>query len=140
MTRTVYYTASTLDGFIATPDHSLDWLLSREIDAEGPMGYQDFEKSVGAIVMGSSTYRWIREHEPDSWVYTAPTWVFTHRSVEAPPGALHQRVSHRPMLRAGPPGAARTDPAPSVRPPRRRGRPRPWRPRGRRRSRRPAPR
>jgi dihydrofolate reductase len=38
MTRTVYYTATSLDGFIATDDHSLDWLFSRESDADGPMG------------------------------------------------------------------------------------------------------
>jgi dihydrofolate reductase len=87
VTRTVYYTASTLDGFIATAHHSLDWLLTREIDAEGPMGYKDFEKSVGAIVMGSSTYRWVREHEPSSWAYTVPAWVLTHQDLEPYPGA-----------------------------------------------------
>lgn len=31
MTKTQYYTATSLDGFIADPDNSLDWLL--EIDA-----------------------------------------------------------------------------------------------------------
>jgi dihydrofolate reductase len=88
VTRTVYYTATTLDGFIATTDHSLAWLLSREIDQDGPFGYADFEKRVGAVVMGSSTYRWIREHEPQSWAYTVPAWVLTHRSDLAPyPGA-----------------------------------------------------
>ena len=33
---TIYYTGCTLDGFIATDDHSLDWLLSRDIDESGP--------------------------------------------------------------------------------------------------------
>ncbi len=88
MTRTVYNTATTLDGFIATSDHSLDWLLSRQIDQNGPMNHADFEKRVGAIVMGSSTYRWVREHEPESWAYSMPAWVLTHRQdLEPHPGA-----------------------------------------------------
>ena len=39
---TIYYTGCTLDGFIATDDHSLDWLTSRDIDNEGPMAYPAF--------------------------------------------------------------------------------------------------
>ena len=60
---THYYTASSLDGFIADPDHSLSWLLSRDVDADGPMAYQQFMKSIGAVVMGSSTYRWVLDND-----------------------------------------------------------------------------
>lgn len=88
MTRTVYYTATTLDGFIADPQHSLDWLLTREADHEGALGYQAFEKTVGSLVMGASTYRWVREHGgPDAWSYTQPAWVLTHRAMQPYPGA-----------------------------------------------------
>jgi dihydrofolate reductase len=87
VTRTVYYTATTLDGFIATENHSLDWLLTREADHEGPMGYRAFEKRIGALVMGASTYRWIREHEPSDWPYSVPAWVLTHRKSTGHPGA-----------------------------------------------------
>ena len=56
---TVYFTASSLDGFIVDEADSLDWLMSRAIDADGPFGYDAFAKSVGALVMGSATYEWI---------------------------------------------------------------------------------
>jgi dihydrofolate reductase len=88
MTRTVYYTATTLDGFIADPHHSLDWLLTREADHEGAMGYKAFEKTVGSLVMGASTYQWIRDNGgPDAWTYDQPAWVLTHRTMEPYAGA-----------------------------------------------------
>jgi dihydrofolate reductase len=56
---TQYYTATTLDGFIADPDNSLDWLFTRERDEVGPLNYGDFIARVGAMAMGSTTYEWI---------------------------------------------------------------------------------
>lgn len=79
MPYTTYYTATTLDGFIATPDHSLDWLLSRTVEGDGPMGYDEFIKDIGAICMGASTYQWILD-SGEAWVYDMPAWVFTHRT------------------------------------------------------------
>ena len=86
MTRTVYFTATSLDGFIATAEHSLDWLLSRENDPAGPMGYEGLIAGVGAVAMGATTYRWVRENDP-GWAPEHPTWVFTHRELEPLPGA-----------------------------------------------------
>lgn len=84
---THFFTASSLDGFIATEEHSLDWLLSRDIDQEGPMSYVQFEKGIGALAMGASTYEWVMGHEEGRWGYTQPTWVFTHRALDLPEGA-----------------------------------------------------
>lgn len=75
---TIYYTGCTLDGFIATDDHSLDWLTSRDIDEEGPMAYPAFRERVGACVMGANTWQWILDHDEDGWD-PKPTWVVTHR-------------------------------------------------------------
>ncbi|OFB41047.1 deaminase [Mycolicibacterium sp. (ex Dasyatis americana)] len=77
--KTVYYTASSLDGFIVDAEDSLDWLISRNIDQRGPFGYDEFIKTIGALVMGSSTYEWIVKNQPDEWMYEQPTWVLTHR-------------------------------------------------------------
>lgn len=84
---THFYTASSLDGFIATDQHSLDWLLKQDIDHDGPMAYAAFEKTIGALAMGASTYEWVMRHEEGRWGYAQPTWVFTHRALEVPEGA-----------------------------------------------------
>lgn len=77
--KTVYYTASSLDGFIVDTDDSLDWLITRNIDQYGPFGYDEFIKTIGALVMGSATYEWILKDQPGEWMYEQPTWVLTHR-------------------------------------------------------------
>jgi dihydrofolate reductase len=94
VSRTQYYTATTLDGFIADENHSLEWLFTRDQDRAGPLNYADFLAGVGALAMGSTTYEWILEHERRGqdpaawqWPYDVPCWVFTHRQLEVVPGA-----------------------------------------------------
>jgi dihydrofolate reductase len=91
---TQYYTATTLDGFIADPDHSLEWLFTRRREPGGPLTYDEFIAGVGAIAMGSTTYEWILDHEFSgkdpaewTWPYDVPCWVFTHRELQVVPGA-----------------------------------------------------
>jgi dihydrofolate reductase len=76
---TVYFTASSLDGYIVDDTDSLDWLVTRDVDADGPFGYRAFMKSIGALVMGSATYEWILKDQPGAWMYEQPSWVLTHR-------------------------------------------------------------
>jgi dihydrofolate reductase len=76
---TVYFTASSLDGYIVDEADSLDWLTSRAIDPDGPFGYAAFNESVGALVMGSATYEWMVRNHPGAWIYEQPSWVLTHR-------------------------------------------------------------
>jgi dihydrofolate reductase len=76
---TIYYTASSLDGYIVDEADSLDWLTSRDIDKNGPFNYDEFIKTIGAVVMGSATYEWIVKNHPGEWMYEQPSWVVTHR-------------------------------------------------------------
>ncbi|MHB1064487.1 MAG: dihydrofolate reductase family protein [Georgenia sp.] len=83
---TQYFTAASLDGFIADEEHSLSWLLTRDVDSAGPMGYDPFFAEVGAMAMGATTYRWILDHERAAdgavpWPYEIPCWVLTHRDL-----------------------------------------------------------
>ncbi|WP_310569939.1 dihydrofolate reductase family protein [Gemmatimonas sp.] len=84
---TQYYTASSLDGFIATEDDSIEWLFSL-VDVNAT-SYPQFIADVGALAMGSATYEWMLKHvikpttgDGASWPYTQPTWVFSSRAIE----------------------------------------------------------
>jgi len=109
--KTQYYAATSLDGFIATPDDSLEWLFPLGDIEE--TGYPDFIRDVGALAMGSSTYEWMLRHivgpqarRPGPWPYKQPTWVFTTRSLAVAAGADIRfasgdvRAVHADMVRA----------------------------------------
>src|SRR4051794_6839548 len=106
MSRTIYYTATTLDGFLADPSDSLDWLF--EVPAEEgstSRRFEDFLAGVGGILMGSSTYLWILAHErvlesPEKWRewYGGKAWVvMTSRELPAVPGVRFARGDVRPV-------------------------------------------
>lgn len=86
--KTQYYTASSLDGFIADSNNSLDWLF--QFGDVSETSYPQFMSEVGAIAMGSTTYEWISKHQ--SWPYQQPTWVFSSRSLPGIEGANIQFV------------------------------------------------
>ncbi|MBT1073448.1 dihydrofolate reductase family protein [Pelotalea chapellei] len=90
--KTQYYTASSLDGFIATEDDSLEWLFP--LADLNDSSYPDFIAEVGALAMGSATYEWIVRNANkitaetgSSWPYTQPVWVFTSRVLQAVEGS-----------------------------------------------------
>lgn len=93
MTRTRYYTATTIDGYIADSDNSLDWLF--EVETEPGEQFERFLSGVGALCMGATTYRWVYAHErlaerPEEWARwygQRPCWVFTHHDLPGVPGA-----------------------------------------------------
>lgn len=98
--KTQYYAATSLDGFIAGPDDSLDWLLGYEV---AETSYPAFIRDVGALAMGSATYEWLLRHADEpTWPYEQPTWVFTSRTLATVPGAdiRFVRGDVRPVHRA----------------------------------------
>jgi len=90
MSRVLFETAVTLNGFLADEANSLDWLFavsSDETPAVAPTATVQVE--------GSTTYEWVLEHEdlianPHKWAEyfgTKPTFVFTTRDLPVPEGA-----------------------------------------------------
>jgi dihydrofolate reductase len=109
--RTVYYTASSLDGFIADEHHAIDWLM--QFPDDGNSSYPEFIARIGAVCMGSHTYEWMWQHhigpeapEPMPWPYAQPTWVVSSRDLPRPSaGEVHfargdVRAIHAEMARA----------------------------------------
>ena len=96
VTRTQYFTATSVDGFIADADNSLDWLFEVPRNGgSGAEGFGDFFGEIGAMAMGATTYEWVFAHErlderPEKWAEwygDTPTWVFTHRELPTVSGA-----------------------------------------------------
>jgi len=93
--KTQYFTATSLDGFIATENDSLDWLFP--LGDLNQSSYPGFISNVGALAMGSSTYEWMLRHAEtvtaetgSPWPYSQPTWIFTKRQLPTIEGAnLH---------------------------------------------------
>ena len=109
--KTQYFTASSLDGFIATEDDSLDWLFP--LGDVNETSYPSFIANVGALAMGSATYEWMVRNSQtvgaqmgSAWPYTQPTWVFTTRQLPRIEGATIEFVSgnvrpvHEAMVKA----------------------------------------
>jgi dihydrofolate reductase len=90
--KTQYFTATSLDGFIATENDSLEWLFPLgDLDNSS---YPEFIAGVGALAMGSSTYEWMLRNAQQvaaetgsAWPYTQPAWVFSSRQLPAIDGA-----------------------------------------------------
>jgi len=91
MARIVGYIATSLDGFIATPDENLDWLMQQPDLELGEYDYRNFIKTIRTVVMGRATYDWI-ERFPGGWEYDGKrVIVVTSRPIDNPKGALETR-------------------------------------------------
>ena len=107
------YIATSLDGFIARENGSLDWLPqpdtdigstdSDAADAGGDMGFQAFMASIDAMVMGRNTFETVLSF--GQWPYgDTPVIVLSRRGAEIPDHltttvetsskSLHELVEH----------------------------------------------
>lgn len=92
MARIVGYIASSLDGFIATPDENLDWLTQQPDLNLGEHDYHKFIARIQTVVMGRATYDWI-ERYPGDWEYPGKrVIVVTSRPIDNPKGPLETRT------------------------------------------------
>lgn len=92
MTRFIYRTAMSLNGFIADENGSVTWLFGVD-RGDGPP--PNPLAGIGAVVTGSTTYEWLLRSanmldDPAIWEQfygSRPMFVFTTRELRAPAGA-----------------------------------------------------
>ncbi len=99
MGRIIFDTATTLNGWIADEQQSLDWLFA--VENGGEPSEDQYPADATVLVEGSHTYEWVLRQEqllgnPEKWqqYYGAkPTFVFTSRELAVPAGADVRFVS-----------------------------------------------
>lgn len=93
--KTIYCTATSLNGFIADEKNSLDWLLQFKEPGDS---FTRFFEGVGVVAMGSTTYQWLLDNHVygktgnNPWPYQIPAFVFTSRELRKVPDANIQFV------------------------------------------------
>ncbi|WP_380053581.1 dihydrofolate reductase family protein [Falsihalocynthiibacter sp. SS001] len=89
------FIATSIDGFIARPDGSLDWLENSDYAIEGEdYGYAAFMARVGCLLMGSGTFDVVAGFDP--WPYNKPVYVMSNRL-----RALPEKFAGKASLRSG---------------------------------------
>jgi dihydrofolate reductase len=78
------FIATSVDGYIARADGSIDW-LSIVHPVDEAHGYEKFMSSVDTVVIGRNTYETVLRYE--DWPYVGKrVVVMTHRSAASPNG------------------------------------------------------
>lgn len=91
MAKILGYIAASLDGFIAAPDDSLDWLFKYDGMDLGEHDYSLFLQRIRTVVMGRGTYDVIAK-ERGPWAYDQQkVIVVTSRPIPNPKGVLETR-------------------------------------------------
>lgn len=93
MSKIVFDTATTINGWIADESNSLEWLFNLPGGDTPPDDL--LPKGVTVLVEGSTTYQWLLDHDdllanPEKWQQfhgDRPTFVFTTRELPVPEGA-----------------------------------------------------
>lgn len=91
MARIVGYIATSLDGFIADKDGSLEWLTPKYDELLGEDNrrrYADFIKRIGTTVMGRATYDWLVAHSMPSPYPDKRTIVVTSTALAGAPAEI----------------------------------------------------
>ena len=92
------YIATSADGYIATPDGSVDWLhtagnLEADMSSED-MGFQSFMDSVDCMIMGRKCMEVISSMDlaSDQWPYGDVRIVVLSNTVKEPPENLRGKI------------------------------------------------
>lgn len=75
-----FYGCISLDGYLATKDHNLDWLY--ETGSAEETGYDELYASMDITIMGRRTFQEVEKYgEPAKMYPTTKNYVFTHNEL-----------------------------------------------------------
>ena len=93
------YIATSVDGFIASSDGSVDWLHSAgksgvDMGEQADMGFSEYMASVDCLIMGRGCMEAISGFDlaPDEWPYGNARVIVLSTTLKAPPENLKDRV------------------------------------------------
>jgi dihydrofolate reductase len=79
--KLVLFIASSLDGYIATKEESLEWLFA--VEGEGDNGFSEFYETIDTVLMGKRTYDWVMKQDLPEFPYkNKECYVFTRSSIK----------------------------------------------------------
>jgi len=79
------FVATSMDGYIAREDNSIDWLENLEANGDQDYGYHEFISNIDAILMGRNTFDVVKKLK--DWSYNGmPIFVLTHHPLDLHPG------------------------------------------------------
>lgn len=87
------FIATSLDGYIAEEDGSIDWLnrFNETVPSGEDCGYKSFISTVDTLIMGRKTFEKVCEFE--SWPYDLPVIVLSSQTNYCVPEFLKSKVS-----------------------------------------------
>ena len=83
MRSVVLYIATSLDGYIADREGTVDWLEDIPKPEQTDYGYADFYDSIDAVLLGRKTYDQVLSFDVDYPYADKKSYVFTHQSAQA---------------------------------------------------------
>jgi len=81
----IVYIATSLDGYIADKNGSVDWLHATPNPDGSDLGYSNFIERIDALVMGRNTLDMVLNFDCD-WPYTRPVFVLSNTMTRVPEG------------------------------------------------------
>ena len=76
------YIATSLDGYIATKNGGIDWLMEVPNPDDSDFGFSEFMECVDALLMGRNTFEKVLTF--DSWMYDKKVFVLSNSLKEIP--------------------------------------------------------
>ncbi len=83
------YIATSLDGFIATPDGGIEWLEDAPNPSGSDFGFSEFISSIDALLMGRHTFEKVLTF--DQWPYSIPVYILSS-TLKSVPNQLEGEV------------------------------------------------